>query len=398
MNQHAWVIVAGGRGTRMSASVPKQYRLLTSEPILTHSIRALLNAQPHSLVQIVIHPDDVNLYTKALTYLSEAHQAQILPFVEGGSTRQLSVRHGLLALASHLGPKSTVGIHDAARPFVTPALISALLEALSTSDGCVPVLPLTDSLKLVNEKGAVIGYAQREKFRRVQTPQVFHYQLITKAHELAFEQGQTELTDDAAVAGLTHLSITTCAGDERNIKITTEDDLIMAHQFLAQTCTDIRTGQGYDVHALGVGNHVWLGGVRIPHTQGLIGHSDADVLLHALTDAIYGALADGDIGSHFPPSDPQWKGASSDIFLRHAMQSVRERGGYVAHLDGTLVCEEPKIGPHRQAMRERIADITGLALDRIAVKATTSERLGFTGRKEGIAAYALATIRLPEAQ
>lgn len=391
----AWVIVAGGRGTRMGAGLPKQYRPLNGLPILIHSLRALRVAWPDSLVQIVIHADDVEMAHAALAHLTLAEQIGILPFVFGGATRQLSVRNGLLALRDHLNENALIGIHDAARPFVSKNLIAGMMAALGNADGIVPALPLTDTIKQINTDGSIATTINRHQLRRVQTPQIFHAAALYAAHEHAFAQNMDQLTDDAAVAENMGLAILCAQGESDNIKITTEDDMIMAQNILTVSCPDIRMGHGYDVHAFGEGDHVWLGGVRIAHHHGLVGHSDADVLLHAICDAIYGALADGDIGSHFPPSDLQWKGASSDQFLRHAMSRVAQRGGCVAHIDGTLICEEPKIGPHRDTIRARIAAITALPLDRIALKATTSEQLGFTGRKEGIACHALVTLRLP---
>jgi 2-C-methyl-D-erythritol 4-phosphate cytidylyltransferase / 2-C-methyl-D-erythritol 2,4-cyclodiphosphate synthase len=396
MTELAWLIVAGGRGSRMSAGLPKQYRPINSIPIIIHTLRAFLSYSAQSLVQIVIHPDDHELYQQSLTHLSESEQQSLLPVVSGGDTRQVSVLRGLQALRHHLKPNAIIGIHDAARPFVSSALLDRLLQNMGAADGIIPALKITDTIKAINNDHHITGSADRDHLIRVQTPQIFRFGTILKAHEAAAETHRLDLTDDAAVASLNNLKLATAEGDEQNIKITTEHDLQTAEKIMTSRCHDIRIGQGFDVHAFCPGSYVCLGGVEIPYHKSLLGHSDADVLMHAITDAIYGACADGDIGSHFPPSDPRWKGASSQIFLRHALKGVRERGGYVAHIDTTIVCEEPKIGPHRDAIRMSLSKITGLRLDQIAVKATTSEKLGFTGRKEGIAVYALATIRLPE--
>ncbi|HWG05709.1 MAG TPA: 2-C-methyl-D-erythritol 2,4-cyclodiphosphate synthase, partial [Beijerinckiaceae bacterium] len=268
----------------------------------------------------------------------------------------------------------------------------AAIAAGRLHGAAVPAVPISDTIAEVDASGRIVASPERSALRAVQTPQVFHFELILAAHRAAAGR---EMTDDASVAAFAGHEVHVFAGDAANMKVTTEADLATAERRLLASLEDVRTGQGYDVHAFGEGDHVVLGGVKIPHSQGLVGHSDADVLLHAIADAIYGALAEADIGAHFPPSDRTWKGAASDIFLRHAVDRVRARGGVIAHIDATLVCEAPKLSPHREAVRARIADIAGLPVGRIAVKATTSERLGFTGRREGIAAYALATVRLP---
>ena len=259
----------------------------------------------------------------------------------------------------------------------------------------VPGLALTDTVKEIDPEGRVVATPQRAMLRTVQTPQAFRFDLILAAHRKAAQECQSGLTDDAAIAEWAGHSVHIFEGERTNMKITNTEDIALAESKLIGTLPDVRTGQGFDVHAFGPGDHLWLGGYKIAHDHGLLGHSDADVLSHAITDAILGALADGDIGSHFPPSDARWRGAASSIFLAEAMRRLRARGGMLAHLDATVICESPKIGPHRDAIRESLAAITGVALDRIAVKATTSEHLGFTGREEGMAAMAIVTVRLP---
>jgi 2-C-methyl-D-erythritol 4-phosphate cytidylyltransferase/2-C-methyl-D-erythritol 2,4-cyclodiphosphate synthase len=286
-------------------------------------------------------------------------------------------------------------VHDAARPFASAALIARGIAAARACGAAIPALAVADTVKTVDPSGVVTGTIERAQLRLVQTPQAFAFASLLDAHQRARAAGREDFTDDAALAEWAGIKVSTFEGEAANVKLTTADDFVRAGAAELAALTDVRTGFGYDVHAFGAGDHVTLGGVRIAHDQGLSGHSDADVVLHAMVDAILGALADGDIGAHFPPSDPQWKGASSDRFLRFAVERVARRGGRVVHLDLTVVCEAPKIGPHRDAMRARIAEIAGISLDRVGVKATTSEKLGFTGRREGIAAFATATVRLP---
>lgn len=387
----AILVVAAGRGHRVGGETPKQYLRLAGEPVLTRTLRALAEAAPSAALLTVIHPDDSDLYNYAAALLPDDARARLLPPVHGGATRQQSVRAGL-ELLSQAQPK-VVLIHDAARPFSTSALIRKAIEAAREFAAAAPGVGAIDTFKQVDAAGVIVATPPRDALRAVQTPQAFAFDLILDAHRRAAEAGLAELTDDAAVAEWAGHRVHVFAGEAANMKITTADDLAKAEGRLLPP--DIRTGQGYDVHAFGPGNAVWLGGVEIPHTQGLVGHSDADVLIHAICDAIFGALADGDIGSHFPPSDPQWKGAASRLFLEYAVGRVAARGGVIAHIDSTLVCERPKIGPHRDAIRASLASIMGLDLGRVAVKATTSEKLGFTGRQEGMAAFATATIRLP---
>ncbi len=391
----AILVVAAGRGSRVGGQLPKQYLSLAGQPLLAHTLRRLLAADSEALVLVVIHPDDRTLYAGCASALPERDAARLLPAVSGGSTRQESVRAGLHALMSLETPPSLVLVHDGARPFPSADLIGRAKAAAAQSGAAVPGIALTDTVKTIDEAGRVIATPARASLRAVQTPQAFNLRFLHEAHLAALASGASELTDDAAVAEWAGYPVHVFEGDPGNMKVTGPEDLATAEARLIRECPDIRMGQGYDVHAFGPGDHVWLGGHRVPHGRGLVGHSDADVLSHAITDAIYGALGDGDIGSHFPPSDPQWKGADSSIFLRAAAGAVRARGGMIAHIDATVVCETPKVGPHRDAIRTRIAEVAEIPLDRVAVKATTSERLGFTGREEGIATLAIATVRLP---
>ena len=310
----------------------------------------------------------------------------------GGATRQISVRAGLESLEKER-PRIVL-IHDAARPFTSSALISRAIAA-GAGGAAIPGLGLTDTIKEVDAGGCVVDTLDRNRLRAVQTPQAFLYDGLLEAHRRAFAAGRDDFTDDAALAEWAGIAVTVFEGEAGNMKLTTEEDFARLAAADLAALGDIRTATGYDVHSFVAGDHVWLGGVRIPHSQSLSGHSDADAPLHALVDAILGALADGDIGAHFPPTDPQWRGAPSDKFLSFAVDRVRQRGGRIAHLDITIVCEAPRIGPHRDAMRTRVAEIAGLPPARVAVKATTSEKMGFTGRGEGMAAFANATVRLP---
>ena len=338
-------------------------------------------------VQPVVNPDDAAVFGEAVSTLRHH------PPATGGATRQASVHAGLEALAGQ--QPDVVLIHDAARPFVSAELISRAIDAASRTGAAIPSIPITDTVKLIDANGNVDATPDRSRLRIAQTPQAFRFDVILEAHRRAARDGRDNFTDDAALAEWAGLTVATFEGESANMKLTTPEDFVREEARLGALLGDVRTGTGYDVHAFGDGDHVMICGVRVPHSRGFLAHSDGDVGLHALVDAILGALADGDIGSHFPPSDPQWKGAASNRFLTYALDRVAARGGRIAHLDVTLICERPKIGPHRDTMRARIAEISGLSLSRIAVKATTSERLGFTGREEGIAAMASATIRLP---
>jgi 2-C-methyl-D-erythritol 4-phosphate cytidylyltransferase/2-C-methyl-D-erythritol 2,4-cyclodiphosphate synthase len=384
----AAVIVAAGRGSRAGAdAVPKQFRPIGGEVMLRRTLATFVGAPRITLVQPVIHADDATLYRAA------AAGFDLLAPVSGGATRQASVRAGLEALVIHA--PDIVLVHDAARPFASAALIARAVHAAQETGAAIPALPVTDTIKRVAADGHISETLNRSQLRAVQTPQAFAFAPLLEAHRNAAAQGRDDFTDDAALAEWAGIKVAMFAGESGNIKITTPEDFARSEALQFPALGDVRTGTGIDVHAFGPGDHVIIGGVRIPHAQALIGHSDADVGLHALTDALLGALADGDIGAHFPPSDPQWRGASSDRFLTFAVERVTARGGRIAHLDLTIVCEAPKIGPHRDALRQAIAGIAGIDIGRVAVKATTSERLGFTGRGEGIAAYATATIRLP---
>jgi 2-C-methyl-D-erythritol 4-phosphate cytidylyltransferase / 2-C-methyl-D-erythritol 2,4-cyclodiphosphate synthase len=391
-----FLVVAAGRGARAGAGGPKQYRELAGRQVLTRTLEALLNGAPEARALVTIHPDDLDLYQAAVLPLADSLRERLLAPVFGGATRQDSVCNGLEALAAlGVADDAPVLIHDAARPFVAPGLIARALDAARDRGAAVPGLPVIDTIKKVAEDERIVATPERATLRAVQTPQAFRLALILAAHRAVRADGCRELTDDAAVAEWAGHCVFVFPGEAANIKLTTAEDFSRAETRMLNDLPDVRTGQGFDVHAFGEGDHVWLGGVQVPHDHGLVGHSDADVLLHAITDAVLGAIADGDIGAHFPPSDPQWRGAASDRFLRHAVERVAARGGRVAHIDATLICERPKVGPHRDAIRARIAEIMDLPLDRVAVKATTSERLGFTGRQEGIAALAMATVRLP---
>lgn len=383
----AAVIVAAGRGQRVGGDIPKQYRTLGGLPVIRSTLAAFLDHPHIDLVQPVFHPKDGELFYAAVAGL------QVAAPVPGGSTRQASVRAGLEALASH-APEFVL-IHDAARPFVSSALITRAVTAGKQRGAAVPAIAIADTVKKLNDSAIVVETLDRSHLCMAQTPQAFAFDLIVAAHRKAAAAGRDDFSDDAALAEWAGHRVGVFAGDSDNVKLTTNDDFVRAEALRAATLSDVRTGNGFDVHAFAEGDHVTLGGIRIPHSRGVTGHSDADVALHALVDAILGALAEGDIGQHFPPSDPQWKDASSDRFLAFACERVRSRGGIISHLDVTVVCEVPRVAPHRDAMRARIAAIAGISPARVGVKATTSEKLGFTGRGEGIVALATATVRLP---
>jgi len=383
----AAVVVAAGRGLRAGGDLPKQYRHVLGEPVIRSSLALFARHDAISFVQPVIHPDDAALFQAARAGLD------LLPPVDGGALRQASVRAGLEALQAHA--PDLVLVHDAARPFASPALVTRAIAAARATRAAVPVIGVADTVKTVDATGYVTDTIDRARVRLVQTPQAFGFAALLEAHRRAKAAGRDDFSDDAALAEWTGVKVGTFEGEAANVKLTTDDDFVRAETTRLAALGDVRTGFGFDVHQFGEGDHVVLGGVRISHRRGLSGHSDADVVLHALVDAILGALADGDIGVHFPPTDPQWRGASSDRFLAFAVERVRARDGRIAHLDVTIVCETPRIGPHRDAMRARIAEIAGIAIERVGVKATTSEKMGFTGRGEGLAAFANATVRLP---
>jgi len=386
------LVVAAGRGERFGGAKPKQYADLAGQPLLRHSLAALTRHPAIDRVRAVIDPDDQTFYETAGAGLG------LLPAVAGGDSRQASVRLGLESL-EELKPEQVL-IHDGARPFVSHDLIDRILAALGEAPGAIAALPLVDTVKREatgSIGGCVAGTVARDGLWRAQTPQGFRFAEILEAHRAA--SGELDLTDDAAVAEQAGLTVRLVDGDPANLKVTTPADLDRAARWLAgaeeSRGEEIRSGSGFDVHRFCPGSQVRLCGVDIPHDFALAGHSDADVGLHALVDAILGALAAGDIGEHFPPSDPRWRGADSALFAAHTRDLVAARGGRIVNVDVTLICERPKIGPHRPAMTVRLADLLGIEPDRVNVKATTTERLGFTGRGEGIAAQATATLALP---
>jgi 2-C-methyl-D-erythritol 4-phosphate cytidylyltransferase/2-C-methyl-D-erythritol 2,4-cyclodiphosphate synthase len=384
----AAVVVAAGRGTRTGLDYPKQYKVMGGSPMVRECLRVFTGHAEVDYVLPVIHPDDTARFAAAAEGLSVGQP------VAGAATRQGSVRAGLEALRAQA--PTIVLVHDAARPFTSAALVSRAIAAAAQHGAAIPALPVTDTVKLVDNDSLVTATLDRAHLRTVQTPQAFSYAALVDAHRRAAAEGREDFPDDAALAEWAGLKVAVFAGEPGNIKMTTADDFARAEREAQAALADIRTGIGYDIHAFDIGGDaVWLGGVKIPHERRLQGHSDADVALHALTDAILGALADGDIGVHFPPTDEKWRGASSDKFLKFAVERVKARGGMVSHLDVAIVCEAPKINPVRDEMRARIAAIAGLSIDRVGVKATTNEKLGALGRAEGIAAYATATVRLP---
>lgn len=376
------LIVAAGEGRRAGSDVPKQYQEIAGKSLLAHAIECA-RASGLTELRVVIGPGQEALYQKAVP-------ADLRPeSVTGGATRQQSVRNGLEAIAAG-GGTGTVLIHDAARPFLSAAVVQRLHEALSSAEAAVPVLPVVDTMA---SKGESLGeIVPRDHLVRVQTPQAFRFDKILHAHRTYAE---AEATDDAQIARAAGMNVVMVEGDTALEKLTYPEDFLRAERRLTGNLVS-RTGLGFDVHAFADGEELWLGGLRIPFHRGLSGHSDADVALHALTDAILGAIGEGDIGQHFPPSEPKWRGASSSLFLEHARSLVEEKRGRIDHVDLTIICEAPKVGPHRDAIRANIADLLGLPLRSVSVKATTTERLGFTGRGEGIAAQAIATVRTPE--
>lgn len=376
----AAIIVAAGRGTRAGGTQPKQWQVLAGRRVIDWTVSLFHDHPGIDMTLVVLHPDDLHLYTPP-------------PGVQvttGGASRDASVRCGLAAIEGEGITK--VLIHDVARPCTPPQVINDVLEALKQAQAAAPGLPVSDALWR-GDAGLVTGVQPREGIFRAQTPQGFDFQTILAAHRS--HQGQA--ADDVEVARAAGIGVVITSGHEDNLKITSPEDFARAERILTKQGAgmDIRLGNGYDVHRFGPGDHVMLCGVPVPHGRGLVGHSDADVGMHAVTDAIYGALAMGDIGRHFPPSDPQWKGAASHIFLRHAVLLAQENGFIISNIDCTLVCEHPKIGPHAAAMQAEMARIMDLSAARISIKATTSERLGFTGREEGIAALATATLVKP---
>lgn len=378
----AAIIVAAGTGTRAGGDLPKQYRQVRGTAMLRHSVEAFAAHPAFQHIIVVIGKGQEALARNALTGLPD------VILVEGGKERIDSVRTAIHYL-DNIGFNGNTFIHDAARPFLSAQVIDRLLGALASSEGAVPALPVVDSLSRGNAEGSLTEVVDREQLYRIQTPQAFRHDVISKAHK-DWNIGQVS-TDDARMVMAAGHQVKIIEGDENLAKFTFADDF---NRQLGQSANmqDVRTGTGYDVHRLAKGEELWLCGLRIEHEYGLAGHSDADVALHALTDAILGAAALGDIGDHFPPSDAQWKGASSDRFLAHAAKLAADKGFRIAHLDVTIICEAPKIGPHKKAMQARVAAIAAIEADRVSIKATTTEKLGFTGRGEGIAAQAIATL------
>ncbi len=385
---NAAIIVAGGRGQRVgNAGGPKQYLDLAGKSVLAHAVAPFLNHENIHQVVVVIHEDDGELYKTALN-----DHASLLAPVTGGETRQLSVFAGLEHLSKSKINK--VLIHDAARPFVDENTISRVLAALDDSSAVLPAIAVSDTIKRADLDGNVEETVSRAGLFAAQTPQGFDFDTIYKLHRKARSElaGRSDFTDDAAIAEWAGIQVQLVEGSTKNRKITTKTDLEEARRYMNGALPDVRTGHGYDTHQLVPGDAVTLCGVLLANTKSLSGHSDADVGLHALTDAVLGTIGAGDIGSHFPPSDPQWKDAQSHQFLRHAVGLVEAKGGTITHCDVTLICEAPKIGPHRDAMRTFVAEIVGFEIDRVSVKATTNERIGFVGREEGIVALATATV------
>jgi 2-C-methyl-D-erythritol 4-phosphate cytidylyltransferase/2-C-methyl-D-erythritol 2,4-cyclodiphosphate synthase len=393
MTTTAAVIVAAGRGTRAGNGdgVPKQYVSLAGEPVLAHSLRVLTNHPQINAAVVVISREDASLYEGAAAPFA----GRLIAPVAGGATRQASVLAGIEALGGN--PPDRVLIHDAARPFLSATLVSDLIAALDGNAGAIAAEPVSDTLKQEAADGTIARTVDRSGLWRAQTPQAFRYDVIREAHHRAAAAGRTDFTDDAGLAEWAGLPVKLVASNSRNMKLTTAADIALAERLLTPSpvLLEPRNGTGFDVHRFTMGDHVWLCGVEIPHTHRLEGHSDADVGLHALTDALLGAIGDGDIGQHFPPSDATWRGAASRIFLLDAAERVRKLGGRISNVDVTFLCEAPKIGPHRQVMRETVAGILGIDVSRIGIKATTMEGLGFIGRGEGIATMASATVLMP---
>ncbi|HWA22113.1 MAG TPA: bifunctional 2-C-methyl-D-erythritol 4-phosphate cytidylyltransferase/2-C-methyl-D-erythritol 2,4-cyclodiphosphate synthase [Caulobacterales bacterium] len=380
----AGLVVAAGKGVRAGGAIAKQYASVGGKPLLRWSLEALKACPEVSRLIVVIDPVDEAMAAAAAEGLG-------VELVEGGAVRTASVRAGLTALSRGLALKAVL-IHDAARPGLTPEIVHSLLAALEEADGAAPALPSPDALKRVDANGFVEEDVPRADLRRVQTPQAFRYEAISRAYENLAPDGAYE--DDLAVARLSGLRVRLVEGDFKLAKVTFAEDFVMAAQMLAPTTPVI--GAGFDAHRFGPGDHVVLCGVKIPHGAGLLGHSDADAAWHALTDAILGAIGEGDIGEHFPPNDVRWRGASSELFLRHAADLAAKAGAKIVNVDMTLMCEAPKIKPHREAMRLRTAEVLGLPLARVSVKATTTEGLGFLGRREGLAAQANVLLLLPQ--
>ncbi|GJD84920.1 bifunctional 2-C-methyl-D-erythritol 4-phosphate cytidylyltransferase/2-C-methyl-D-erythritol 2,4-cyclodiphosphate synthase [Methylobacterium haplocladii] len=406
----AAVVVAAGKGLRIGGDLPKQYRRVGGRAVLTRTLAALASHPGIDRIQPVIAPDATDFYRECLADLEPDLGKKLSEPVAGGATRQQSVRAGLEALAASGAAPDLVLVHDAARPYVATDLIDRAIQAGREHGAAVPGVAVSDTIKLVEPIAPGIGRVHetpaRESLRAVQTPQAFVYATLIDAHRRAVAEGRDGFTDDGALAEWAGLSVVVFEGDAANRKITQPSDLIDADRTFsggadavsASTMTTLvsHLATGFDVHKFGPGDHVWLGGIKIPADRGVIAHSDGDVVLHALTDALLGTIADGDIGTHFPPSDEKWRGAASDQFLAHAVALVRARGGRIDHLDITVLAEAPRIGAHREAIRARVAEIAGIPIGCVSIKATTTETLGFVGRAEGLAAQAAASVRLPE--
>lgn len=385
------VIVAAGRGERAGQTGgPKQYRQIGGHTVLCHALSAFLDCPLIDTVVVAIHADDAELYAAAIDELSATQKEKLSAPVVGGATRQLSVFAGLKALES-AAPRQVL-VHDAARPFVDAGLIERTIKGLDVGKASLPSIPVADTIKRADEHGCVAETVSRNGLYAAQTPQGFDFETLIDAHRRAADANTVDFTDDASIAEWAGISVKLVEGSPQNTKITTAADVEQAERKMSMAIPDVRVGHGYDTHQLVDGTSIWLCGVEIPHNRKLSGHSDADVGLHALTDALLAAIADGDIGSHFPPSDEKWRGAKSDQFLAHAVSQVEAAGGTITHMDVTLLCETPKIGPHRDNMRAAIATITGVDRARISVKATTNEKIGFIGREEGMVALATATV------
>jgi 2-C-methyl-D-erythritol 4-phosphate cytidylyltransferase/2-C-methyl-D-erythritol 2,4-cyclodiphosphate synthase len=386
------VIVAAGRGERAGSRQdgPKQYRPIGGRPVISHTLDVFATWPRENTIVVVIHPDDESLFEQALGHMTGSKPP--VTVVHGGSTRQLSVLSGLKALEK--SGTTHVMIQDAVRPFIDHALLDRCLEALAGgADAVLPAVAVSDTLKRGSADGKVVETVSRAGLFAAQTPQCFRFGPILTAHTQAAASGRSDFTDDASIAEWAGMPVMLVEGSVDNLKLTLKRDIAMADEKLSRIrLPDVRTGNGYDVHQLVAGDGVTLCGVFIPHDQKLLGHSDADVALHALTDALLATCGAGDIGDHFPPSDPQWKGAASRIFLEHAAKIVRDNGGTIMNADVSLIAEAPKVGPHRLAMRENLASMLGITLERCSVKATTNEKIGFVGRREGIAAIATATV------
>lgn len=385
------VIVAAGRGERAGQSIegPKQYRMIGNKPVIYHTLSAFLSHPSIAHIAVAIHPDDEEMFKTAAGEFSER-----VITVHGGTTRQKSTRMALQALKGF--KLDAVLIHDCVRPFINEALINHVIDGITNGHGSLPALAVSDTLKKTRDNNIITETVSRDGLFAAQTPQGFPYQKILQAHEKAFAEGLENFTDDAAIAEWANIPVKIVQGSPDNVKLTWAKDIEMANERLNRTVfPDVRTGNGYDVHSFGEGSSVTLCGVEIPFNRSLSGHSDADVGLHALTDALLATCGAGDIGTHFPPSDVRWKGAASRIFVEEAVRIVRAKGGRIANADITVIAEAPKIGPNREAMTTELCDMLGISADRVSVKATTNERLGFIGREEGIAAIATATVVYP---